>query len=197
MASKLLMMLLTITRKHMSKVIKAVSPKGKASWPKLFKPDTRFNPEGVYQTGLILSPEEAADFQEKVKEAFVEEYGKGKLDKALMPWKLDDEGNVVLNFKSKRKPMIVDSQGQAINGEMNVGGGSIIKVGTGINPWSIAGKMGVTLYLNAVQIIELVEFNNSPFGKEEGGFVATTELEAPETQEETSAVEQAEEDIDF
>lgn len=182
----------------MSKVIKAVSPKGKASWPKLFKPDTRFNPEGVYQTGLILSPAEAADFQEKVKEAFVEEYGKGKLDKALMPWKLDEEGNVVLNFKSKRKPLIVDSQGQAINGEMNVGGGSIIKVGTGINPWSIAGKMGVTLYLNAVQIIELVEFNGSPFGKEEGGFVATTELEAPETQEDASAVKQAEEeDIDF
>jgi hypothetical protein len=197
MASKLLMMLLTITRKHMSKVIKAVSPKGKASWPKLFKPDTRFNPEGVYQTGLILSPAEAADFQEKVKEAFVEEYGKGKLDKALMPWKLDEEGNVVLNFKSKRKPLIVDSQGQAINGEINVGGGSIIKVGTGINPWSIAGKMGVTLYLNAVQIIELVEFNGSPFGKEEGGFVATTELEAPETQEDASAVKQAEEDIDF
>ena len=182
----------------MSKIIKAVSPKGKASWPKLFTPDTRFNPEGVYQTGLVLSPEDAAEFQEKVKEAFVEEYGKGKLDKALMPWKLDDEGNVVLNFKSKHKPMIVDSLGKAIKGEMNVGGGSVIKVGTGINPWAIAGKMGVTLYLNAVQIIDLVEHNNSPFGKEEGGFVATTELEAPETQEKASAVEQAEEeDIDF
>jgi len=179
----------------MSKIIKAVSPKGKASWPKLFKPDTKFNPEGVYQTGLVLSPAEAQDFQEKVKDAFVEEYGKGKLEKALMPWKLDEDGNVVLNFKSKRKPMVVDSQGRAVSTELNVGGGSIIKVGTGINPWSIAGKMGVTLYLNAVQIIELVEFNSSPFGKEEGGFVAE---DVQQQQEETSAAEEAEEDtIDF
>jgi len=176
----------------MSKIIKAVSPKGKASWPKLFKPDTRFNPEGVYQTGLVLSPEEAKDFQEKVKDAFVEEYGKGKLEKALMPWKLDEDGNVVLNFKSKRKPMVVDSQGRAVSTELNVGGGSIIKVGTGINPWSIAGKMGVTLYLNAVQIIELAEYSPNLFGKEEGGFVA------PDVkQEETSAAEEDEEDIDF
>ena len=118
----------------MSKIIKAVSPKGKASWPKLFKPDTKFNPEGVYQTGLVLSPAEAQDFQEKVKDAFVEEYGKGKLEKALMPWKINEDGDVVLNFKSKHKPMVVDSQGKAVDTELNVGGGSIIKVGTGINP---------------------------------------------------------------
>jgi hypothetical protein len=178
----------------MSKVIKAVSPRGKASWPKLFKPDTRFNPEGVYQTGLILSPAEAKDFQEKVKDVFVEEYGKGKLDKALMPWKTDEDGNVVLNFKSKNKPMVVDSQGVAVKGELNVSGGSIIKVGTGINPWSIAGKIGVTLYLNAVQIIDLVEYNSSPFGKEEGGYVAE---DVKQQQEETSAAEEDEEDIDF
>jgi hypothetical protein len=197
MASKLLMMLLTITRKHMSKIIKAVSPKGKASWPKLFKADTQFVPDGEFKTGLVVSPAEAKDFQEKIKDAFVEEFGEAKLQKAKMPWKLDEDGNVVFTFKSSRKPMVVDSQGAAIKGELNVGGGSVIKVGTGIKPWLVSGNLGVKLYLNAVQIIDLVEYNSSPFGKEEGGFVATTELEAPETQEDASAAKQAEEDIDF
>jgi hypothetical protein len=179
----------------MSKIIKAVSPKGKASWPKLFKADTQFKPEGEFQTGLVVSPTEAKDFQEKIKAAFVEEFGEAKLQKAKMPWKVDEDGNVVFNFRSKNKPIVVDSLGKAIGTELNVSGGSVIKVGAGIKPWLVSGNLGVKLYLNAVQIIDLVEYNNSPFGKEEGGFVAE---DVKRSEEVSSAVEQAEEDtIDF
>ena len=175
----------------MSKIVKAVSPKGKASWPKLFKPDTRFNPEGVYSTGLIVSPEDAKEFQEKIQEVFVEEFGQSKLAKASMPWKTDEDGNVVFSFKSKRKPMIVDSTGKAIEEELPVGGGSTIKVACGLNAYSAGGRIGVSMYLNAVQIIDLIEYAGNPFGVEEGGFKV-------EQKEESPSVEQAEEeDIHF
>ena len=177
----------------MSKIVKARSPKGKASWPKLFKPDTRFNPEGVYQTGLIVSKEDAAPFIQQIEEIFTNEHGAAKLAKASMPYKEDEDGNIVFSFKSKRKPMVVDSQGKPIEVELNVGSGSTIKVACGLNPYSVAGRVGVSAYLNAVQILDLVEYSSGGFDKEEGGFVAPDP--EPEGVSKEKAV--AEEDIDF
>jgi hypothetical protein len=177
----------------MSKIVKAVSPKGKASWPKLFKPDTRFNPDGVYSTGLVVPPKDAKEFQEKIQEVFVDEFGQSKLAKASMPWKEDEDGNVVFSFKSKRKPMVVDSTGKAINEELPVGGGSTIKVAAGLNAYNAGGRIGVSMYLNAVQIVELVEYSSSPFGKEEGGFVLEKETTVAHAETEINE----EEDINF
>ena len=70
----------------MSKIVKARSPKGKAHYPKLFKPDTRFNPEGVYSTGLVVSKEDAAPFIQQLEETFTNEHGASKLAKASMPY---------------------------------------------------------------------------------------------------------------
>ena len=173
----------------MSKIVKAVSPKGKASWPKLFKPDTRFNPEGVYSTGLILEPEDAKEFQDKVQEVFVEEFGQSKLAKASMPWKTDDDGNVVFSFKSKRKPMVVDSKGNAVKEELPVGGGSIIKVATGLNPYNAGGRIGISMYLNAVQIVNLVEYSGTPFEVEEGGFEVQEEASGNDSKEDPNIEE--------
>ena len=176
----------------MSKAIKTVSPKGTAAYPWLNKADTRFNAEGVFKTGLTVSKETAKPFQDKIKEAFIEEYGQGKLAKAFVPWKDTEDGEVTFNFKSKNKPVLYDSVGQPLKGDVAVGGGSIIKVSCGIGPWSAGGKIGVTLYLNAVQIIDLKEFGNSPFSVEEGGYVAEEVEDQPST-----SVEANEETPDF
>lgn len=165
----------------MSKAVKAVSPKGVASWPKFNKPDTRFDAEGVYKVGLVVPPKEAKAFQDQIQEVFEAEFGKAKLAKAIMPFKEDEDGNIVFNFKSKNKPMMVDSQGTPIKEELNVASGSVLKVGTGINPWNAGGKIGVTLYLNAVQVITYVEYSGNPFGKEEGGFEVSDAEEVIET----------------
>lgn len=161
----------------MSKAIKTVSPKGTAAYPWLTKADTRFNAEGVFKTGLTVSKEVAKPFQDKIKEAFIEEFGQGKLAKALMPWKETDDGEVMFNFKSKNKPVLYDSVGRPIKGDVAVGGGSTIKVSCAIGAWNAGGKIGATLYLNAVQIIDLQEYGSSPFTAEEGGYVAEDELE--------------------
>ena len=41
------------------KYVKLVTPKGVAKYPWLTKADTKFNPDGVYKTDLLISSEEA------------------------------------------------------------------------------------------------------------------------------------------
>lgn len=173
----------------MSKKNTFVTPKGTAAYPWLTKADTKFSAEGVYKTSLVLDTSAAKGFQEAIKAAFVDEFGQSKLAKAHLPWKEDDNGNVIFSFKSKMKPRLFDSKGKAITNDPAVSGGSIIKVSGAFGPYNKGVNMGVALYLNAVQIIELVEYSSSPFGEEEGGYVASNDNGAEEVPFETDGDE--------
>lgn len=167
---------------------KFVTPKGKAVYPSLTRPDTRYNEEGVYKTGLMFSEAEAKKFIEMLKEEYVEEFGAKKLSSAKLPYKENEDGTVVFNFKSKNAPKIFDSKGNAIRdvSELRIGGGSTMKIAGAMKAYSAGGNTGVTCYLNSVQIIDLVEYNGSPFGAEEGGFEAAAEEkfgDAPKSKE--------------
>ena len=157
-----------------------VSPKGTAAYPWLTKADTKFSAEGVYKTGLTVKGKDAEAFQEAIKAAFIEEFGQSKLAKAHLPWKDEEDGAVTFSFKSKMKPRLFDSQGKAITNDPAVSGGSVIKVSGAFGPYNKGVNMGVALYLNAVQIIDLVEYSSSPFGAEEGGYVADNDNGAAE-----------------
>ena len=112
-------------------LIKVMTPKGISRFSSLTKPDTKFNPDGEYKTGIILDEAEAspitakieaeakkileatkAELQESLKTLKGEKLVKAK--KALaelalgdMPFKpeYDEDGNetgrVILNFKMK------------------------------------------------------------------------------------------------
>ena len=74
--------------------------------------------------------------------------------------------------------MVVDSQMKPCN--VDIGWGSTVKVSYSPVPYTVNGKSGVTMYFNAVQVIDLVEYENetSAFGKEEG-FVAEEPADNP------------------
>lgn len=152
---------------------KFVTPKGAASYPKLTKPDTKFKAEGEYTTGLILNEKDGKAFLETLKEAAVEELGNKAAQSAIYPVK-EEEGGMVFKFKSKNKPKLYDSHGKPIKAtdDLNVGSGSVLKVAGAVAFPKVQGKQYVSLYLNQVQVIELVEFSGSPFGDEGGGFSA-------------------------
>jgi hypothetical protein len=159
----------------MSNLNKFVTPKGVAQYPWLTKPDTKFSEEGVFKVSLAIPEGEAKGFAKACQDAFVAEYGQQKLAKAHMPFKKDENGNIVFSFKSKLKPRLYDAAGKPIKEDVSVGGGSTIKVSGAFGPYNKGANTGVALYLNAVQIIDLVEFSSSPFGAEEGGFVAAAQ----------------------
>ncbi len=156
---------------------KITTPKGVAMYPWLNKPDTKWSTEGVYKLSLAVpnDDKECIELCEKIREAFVDEFGNKKLAKAIFPFKDDGEGNIVFSFKSKKQPRLFNAKGQPLKNteDLKVGGGTIAKVAASINPYDKGINTGVSLYLNAVQIIELVEFGSkSMFGEEEGSFVS-------------------------
>lgn len=165
---------------------KFVSPKGAAGYPKLIKPDTKFKAEGEYTTSLTMSKADAKPFMEQIEEAYTEEFGAKALPKANFPFKELDDGQIMFKFKSKNRPKLYDSTGTIIKNfeELNIGSGSTLKVAGNISCRAVSGKNYATLYMNAVQIINLVEYGGSPFGEEEGGFEVGQEEDAQETKEE-------------
>ena len=164
---------------------KYVSPKGSAGYPKLLKPDTKFKAEGEYSTSLTMDKKTAKPLMDQIEEAYTEEFGAKALPKANFPYKEDEEGNITFKFKSKQKPKLFDSKGSPIKvvDDLNIGSGSTMKISGAISCRAVSGKNYATLYMNAVQIIDLVEYSGSPFGAEEGGF--TAEAAAPVVKEET------------
>lgn len=141
-----------------------VSPKGVAVFPRLSKPDTKFDADGVFKTGLRLDKSDpaVADFLHQL-EAFASANGVGN---GKLPWKDevseagDVTGNVIVNYKVKakwpngesRKPAIVDGQKREFEGA--VGGGSVIRISGEMSTYEGFGG-GVTLQPLAVQVIEV------------------------------------------
>ena len=176
-------------------LVKITSPKGTAVYPSLTKADTRYNAEGVFKTGLTVpAGKESSSLMETLKQVYVDEFGAKKLASAKLPYKVnEDDDSVTFNFKSKTLPKFFDSKGLPITNptDLNIGGGSTLKIAAAAKAYNAGGATGVTMYLNAVQIIDLVEYSSNPFGAEEGGFEATAVAKFAEV------AEVADESIDF
>ena len=82
----------------------------------------------------------------------------------------NETGNVIIKFKSKYKPSVVDAKNNLMV-DHNIYGGSVLRVGGVVSFYNSAIGCGVTIRLGAVQIIEYVEGSaggNFGFGEEEG-----------------------------
>lgn len=179
------------------------SPRGKAMYPFLSKPDTKFDSDGVYRLNLIVSGEEGESFVETLThlhdnhyDRYCEKEGSG-IKKGGIPVKpvVDDDGEETgdyeIRFKLKavgksndktweQRPVVYDSKTTPIPSNvlssMSIGNGSECKVGFEVVPYytGMAG-MGLSLRLRSVQIIDLVEYVPSNDFVEEEGFVMETE----------------------
>lgn len=178
------------------------TPKGDALFPFLCTPDTRFNEDGVYQVGLIVDEEAAQPLCKKLDAMLKDSKQKAlkglkpakkksfDVNPVYAPEYDEDEnetGNIIFKFssyatyKDKRtgeikeiSPTLFDAKGKVIKKKINVGNGSVIRVNFSPKAYYMAStnRAGVKLYLNAVQIIELVEYGASAeamgFGEEDG-----------------------------
>lgn len=180
---------------------KYVSPKGTAGYPKLTRPDTKFKAEGEYSVSLTMDAKDGAAFLDTLKEAAVEELGNKAAQSAHYPVK-EEDGKFTFKFKMnavrkdknsgdmiKQSPKLYDSHGKPIKNaeDLNIGSGSVMKVAGILGFPKVQGKQYVSLYMNQVQIIDLVEYASSPFGDEGGGFSSDAD----------AAEEDADEDVAF
>lgn len=181
------------------KFVRMTSPLGIAVYPKLNKPDTKFDANGVYSVDLDLDPnaKEVKEFlaeirkiQEAEYKATCESKGGKKLKKADLPIKTTDDGLTRIKFKLKakggteerswdQKPTLFDAKGNPMVNAPSIGSGSKIKVAFEVVPYFTAMVgAGLSFRMRAVQICDLVEYtpgdNFSAFGfKATDGFEVT------------------------
>ena len=181
--------------------IKGVTEVGKAIYPHLNKPDTRFQKEGVYKVTLELSPVNAKNLLKHIDDGIKLATKDSKSNKtAQLPYKTDENGNMQFNFKCKasgvsktgqnweQKPKVFDSKGTPISKDILVWGGTTMKVAYEIIPYSnnMLGS-GVSLRLKAVQVHDLVSGGGASadsygFKEEANGYVAETTDSFPEAE---------------
>tara|TARA_R100000697_G_scaffold58332_1_gene71375 strand:+ start:500 stop:1078 length:579 start_codon:yes stop_codon:yes gene_type:complete len=181
--------------------IKGVTEIGKAIYPHLNKPDTRFQKEGVYKVTLELSPVNAKNLLKHIDDGIKLATKDSKSNKtAQLPYKTDENGNMQFNFKCKasgvsktgqnweQKPKVFDSKGTPISKDILVWGGTTMKVAYEIIPYSnnMLGS-GVSLRLKAVQVHDLVSGGGASadsygFKEEANGYVAETVDSFPEAE---------------
>lgn len=169
-----------------------ILPKGVAIWPKLETPDTKFIPLGVYSVDIAVPLEEAESTMKELSEEFKAHTGKppAKSDNTMWKMEIDEEtgeetGKVIFKCKIKnvqrkngdvwdRKPVLWDSKGNRIK-DVNVGGGSILRLKCSVYCWVAGAKKGVSLQPMAVQVLDLKSFSKGEsFDFEvEDGFEAT------------------------
>ena len=181
----------------MSKVI--TTPKGKAVWPRIDTPDTKFDEDGVYSCKLHVSEADFKAFEALVKPKLDAAYkdecsrqGKEKIRMAASsPLRINDEGDYEIYAKQKARVhtkskgtlefsiAAVDSQGKKI-AMPKIGSGSTLKMAVEVNTWFVPSQgFGYTLRLRAVQVLELIEYGGGDssfgFGAEEDGYVGSGE----------------------
>lgn len=152
--------------------------KGRAVYPWLTQPDTKFHkPDGIYKCGLRVPVDQAKEIMDAA--ALLAKEGLGdKASNARMPWEQDKEtGEIVFKTKSKYKPKFHDSKGNVIpEGQVpRMFGGSILKLKGTMTPYDTGANWGVTMNLTAVQVIDPVSQveDSDGFDAVEDGFVVS------------------------
>ena len=181
------------------KLKKIVIGPGTLVYPKVSKPDTYGEfADNKYKTDIRLSAEAAKPAMDAIKAVAKERMPSLKAPK--MPWKIDEEtGDVIFRAKSGKKkdsdeaqkPLIVDSKNKKLPEGVLVGGGTVARIEVAISTYTKKKPTGCNLYLNAVQVIELSEYQGreqSPFDEVDDGYVAEA------SSEEASPFEPADED---
>ena len=163
----------------------------------LTKPSTKFNKKGIYSTYILLDKKDGESLTARLKEIRTEQfkkYGKGTkvADLVCKPYEIvdpetgeatpDKKGRYILtakenayieNGKIGRRVKIINAKKQEVK-NVNIGEGTIARLGLNLSGYSVAGKTGVSVKLGLVQIIDLVEYTSGGFSTdlfdEEEGF---------------------------
>ncbi len=195
----------------MSKIL--TTPKGTAVYPRIDTPDTKFNEDGVYSCKLHVDEAAFNAFTKHVTDIVEREYDAEckvkdkKLKKAATsPIRITPDGDFEIYAKqvSRRQTKnglllftipVFDSKGAKLPKVPAIGSGSTLKLSVEVYTWytDLQG-FGYTLRLKAVQLLDLIEYNNGSsssygFTEEENGYINDGEsLDTAFQEEETAQV---------
>ena len=197
------------------KLERLTTPIGKAVWPYLNNPDTKFDEDGVYKVTLRLDQDDEATSQlvsslqgqaDQWYKSMVKEKGNPKLKKADLPWSevIDEDGNptgeIDIRFKLKAKirtkddrviennVALFDAEGTPFKSEDIIGSGSKLKVCA--DAWGYMAPIGcgVTLRIVAVQVLDLKTYEGK--SAQDFGFDKTEGFTAPPKEDKVGVSEE-------
>ena len=137
---------------------------GKAKYSYISEPDTQYDPKGVYHLSIEFTKAEAEPEIKAIEEVIagkIAELKKAKpeakeIKLAPKPYK-EEDGKIVIKFKSKFKPKIWDKDGKHFNEEKSIYKGSTMSIKYKLNAYDQSIGVGCSLYLLHCKIINLVE----------------------------------------
>lgn len=186
------------------------TPAGKAFYPRVVTPDTKFNVDGVYSCRLHVSEEDYEAFKAQLAPMVEQEYnkyciakGKDKLKRAIEPIRITDDGDFEISAKQpakirtkegetiEMKIALYDADVQPMTGDVTIGSGSKLRMSVQPYCWYVPSTgFGYTLKLKAVQVLELVEYDSSGHGfSKESGFTQGESFEEVLVEDDTPATE--------
>ncbi|NEW92767.1 hypothetical protein [Rhodopseudomonas sp. BR0M22] len=140
--------------------------------PHLSEPETEGEyADGRYKTEATATEGYAQRFMEQIQKISVSYFGDKKA--VHLPWKNTKEGDIAFIFRSpKKKPELLDSKGVPLSKSVIIREGCLVRIAGVIAGWEKGAMSGVSLWLDAVRVIRLVEgFDASKlFGPPDEGF---------------------------
>lgn len=141
-----------------------VTPVGIAKWAHLDKPKEPYKGKGEpkYQIDIVFDSKDAGwqKWGKDLSDAIKKINGKQSPIKKELDSNDQPTGKYYATFKTSDKfqPRIFDKHGKLLEG-VRIGNGSKVRVSYIENAYDSFGG-GINLYLNAVQVLELVDFGN-------------------------------------
>lgn len=156
----------------MTTKIKKVLPAGIAVWPKLDQVDVFTPKKGAPKRRYTINVKFEDEDHRKVDAWLKKIAADAGVSTENMPWKTDKKNKDITLFAfsgEKYKPPVFDAKNNKLPETVIVGGGSKVRISVTVNPFDGFGG-GVSLYLNAVQVLELKqsEYGKSDFEEAEG-----------------------------
>ena len=174
-----------------------ITPEGYARYPWVNNPDTKFSENGEYRISVLVTKKEADAFQKQIQPLYDAAY-EAEVTKAdgeevkkcklypIVENKDGDEGGWEIKTKQKAKVIsadgtihelrvgLFDSTGAPHPKDVLIAGGSRVRVAVKPKFWNVPaiGGFGMTLELDAVQVIDLKEFTPGERSAESFGFTA-------------------------
>lgn len=161
-----------------------VTPTGTINWAYITGEGKRdLNGNAIYTVDLALPMDEAQPLIEKLEELWEENKPKGAKAAKSMGFKVKEDDQVVFTFKTKtvypsgdpKEVAIYNAKAQRVDFKDRIGNGSTGCVSgmAAVYDAGVAAR-GVTLYLDAVQILKLVKYEGgTSFSQKEGDFEGT------------------------
>lgn len=151
-------------RHYMINKIVRITPVGKSKFVYISEPDTQFDSRGIYHCSVAFEKKEGElekkaindVISKKIAEAHKARPGTKEVKRAPLPFK-EEDGKIVIKFKSKFKPTIFDRDQNELSPDIAVWKDSTMRIRYELNGYDQTVGVGCSLYLLSVQVVDLVK----------------------------------------